>query len=52
MIDRTVLQITAGDETGCPREVGGSRPVIDGAAGARFSTYLAGLMTDIRKLVL
>ena len=26
--------------------------VIDGAAGARFSTYLAGLMTDIRKLVL
>ena len=33
MIDRTVLQITAGDETGCPREVGGSRPVIDGAAG-------------------
>ncbi len=26
--------------------------VIDGAAGARFSTYFAGLMTDIRKLVL
>jgi pyruvate dehydrogenase E2 component (dihydrolipoamide acetyltransferase) len=26
--------------------------VIDGAAGARFSTYLAGLMSDIRKLVL
>ncbi|MFM7295270.1 MAG: dihydrolipoyllysine-residue acetyltransferase [Burkholderiales bacterium] len=26
--------------------------VIDGAAGARFTTYLAGLMSDIRKLVL
>ncbi|MEO8103814.1 MAG: dihydrolipoyllysine-residue acetyltransferase [Betaproteobacteria bacterium] len=26
--------------------------VVDGAAGARFSTYLAGLMSDIRKLVL
>jgi pyruvate dehydrogenase E2 component (dihydrolipoamide acetyltransferase) len=26
--------------------------VIDGAAGARFTTYLAGLMCDIRKLVL
>ena len=26
--------------------------VVDGASGARFSTYLAGLMTDIRKLVL
>jgi pyruvate dehydrogenase E2 component (dihydrolipoamide acetyltransferase) len=26
--------------------------VIDGASGARFSTYLAGLMSDIRKLVL
>ncbi len=26
--------------------------VIDGAAGARFSTYFAGLMSDIRKLVL
>ena len=25
--------------------------VVDGAAGARFSTYLAGLMSDIRKLV-
>ena len=26
--------------------------VVDGASGARFSTYLAGLMSDIRKLVL
>jgi pyruvate dehydrogenase E2 component (dihydrolipoamide acetyltransferase) len=26
--------------------------VIDGASGARFTTYLAGLMSDIRKLVL
>lgn len=26
--------------------------VVDGAAGARFSTYLASLMSDIRKLVL
>lgn len=26
--------------------------VIDGAAGARFTTYFAGLMSDIRKLVL
>ena len=26
--------------------------VIDGASGARFSTYFAGLMSDIRKLVL
>ncbi|MBL0124710.1 MAG: dihydrolipoyllysine-residue acetyltransferase [Betaproteobacteria bacterium] len=26
--------------------------VVDGAAGARFSTYLAALMSDIRKLVL
>ncbi|MFN5992794.1 MAG: dihydrolipoyllysine-residue acetyltransferase [Betaproteobacteria bacterium] len=26
--------------------------VVDGAAGARFTTYLAGLMSDIRKLVL
>jgi pyruvate dehydrogenase E2 component (dihydrolipoamide acetyltransferase) len=26
--------------------------VIDGAASARFTTYLAGLMCDIRKLVL
>ncbi len=26
--------------------------VVDGAAGARFSTYLAGLISDIRKLVL
>ncbi len=26
--------------------------VVDGAAGARFSTYLAGLLSDIRKLVL
>lgn len=26
--------------------------VVDGAAGARFSTYLAGLMSDIRRLVL
>jgi pyruvate dehydrogenase E2 component (dihydrolipoamide acetyltransferase) len=26
--------------------------VVDGASGARFTTYLAGLMSDIRKLVL
>ena len=26
--------------------------VVDGAAGARFTTYLAALMSDIRKLVL
>jgi len=26
--------------------------VVDGAAGARFTTYLSGLMSDIRKLVL
>ncbi len=60
-----ILGVSRRDEADLDRQAGEFEPrlmlplslsydhrVIDGAAGARFSTYLAGLMTDIRKLVL